>query len=89
MNSTAEGAPAFFDSLPASEYDFTPIHKLTFLLSPGAAVFGNKGYISADDAPTTIEETEGCLVSVRRQTHRWMILIFAYIANASTLFILS
>lgn len=64
---TAEGIPVSFDLLPASEHDLTPIHELTYLLPEGAAVFGDKGYISADDARTIFEETGVRLVSVRRK----------------------
>jgi len=64
---TAEGIAVSFDLLPAGEHDLTPIHELTYLLPPGAAVFGDKGYISADDALTIFEETGVRLVSVRRK----------------------
>jgi len=63
---TADGVPVAFDLLPASEHDLTPIHELTVSLPPGAAVFGDKGYIAANDA--RIFEACGVrLVSRRRQ----------------------
>lgn len=71
---TAEGIPVAFDVLPASLHDLTPIHELTVNLPPGATVFGDKGYISADDAQTIFEECGVRLVSVRRQNmqpNRW------------------
>jgi len=64
---TAEGIPVSFDLLPAAEHDLTPIHELTVNLPAGAAVFGDKGYISADDAHTILEETGVRLVSIRRK----------------------
>ena len=64
---TAEGIPVSFDLLPASEHDLTPIHELTVNLPDGATVFGDKGYISADDAQTILEECGVRLVSVRRK----------------------
>lgn len=64
---TPEGLPVAFDLLPASEHDLTPIHELTVGLPAGAAVLGDKGYISADDARTIFEQTGVRLVSIRRQ----------------------
>jgi hypothetical protein len=53
--------------LPAAEHDLTPIHELTLNLPAGASVFGDKGYISADDARTIFEATGVRLVAIRRQ----------------------
>ena len=53
--------------LPASEHDLTPIHELTVNLPSGATVFGDKAYISGDDARTIFEETGVRLVSYRRK----------------------
>jgi len=64
---TADGVPVAFDLLPASEHDLTPIHELTVNLPEGAAVFGDKGYISAPDARTIFEACGVRLVSVRRK----------------------
>lgn len=64
---TAEGVPVAFDLLPAGEHDLTPIHELTYGLPAGSTVFGDKGYISADDARTIFEETGVRLVSIRRE----------------------
>ena len=72
---TVDGVPVAFDMLPASEHDLTPIHELTVHLPPGATVFGDKGYISSDDARTILEETGVRLVSVRRKNmtpNRWI-----------------
>lgn len=63
---TPDGLPVAFDLLPASEHDLTPIHELTVGLPAGATVFGDKGYISADDARTIFEHTGVRLVSIRR-----------------------
>jgi hypothetical protein len=63
---TPDGVPVSFDLLPASEHDLTPIHELAVCLPAGAALFGDKGYISADDARTIFEATAVRLVSIRR-----------------------
>ena len=71
---TAGGIPVAFDLLPAAEHDLTPIHELTVGLPAGASVLGDKGYISAPDARTILEETGVRLVSVRRKNmtpNRW------------------
>lgn len=64
---TADGIPVSFDLLPAAEHDLTPIHELTVSLPAEATVFGDKGYISAADAQTILEETGVRLVSIRRK----------------------
>jgi IS5 family transposase len=64
---TADGIPVSFDLLPASEHDLTPIHELTVNLPAGAAVFADKGYISADDARAIFETTGVRLVAICRQ----------------------
>lgn len=64
---TAEGVPVAFELLPASEHDLTPIHELTVNLPDGAAVFGDKGYISAPDAQTILEHCGVRLVSIQRK----------------------
>ena len=64
---TQDGIPVSFDLLPAAYHDLTPIHELAFPLPAGAAVFGDKGYISASDAQTLLEETGVRLVSIRRK----------------------
>ena len=64
---TAEGIPVSFDLLPAAEHDLTPIHELMVHLPAGATVFGDKGYISADDARTIFEDSGVRLVSIRRK----------------------
>lgn len=71
---TAEGIPVAFDLLPAAEHDLTPIHELTVNLTPGATVFGDKGYLAAADAQTILDECGVRLVAVRRvnmQPNRW------------------
>jgi hypothetical protein len=64
---TPDGVPVSFEMLPASEHDLTPIHELTVSLPAGAAVFGDKGYISADDAQSMLAATGVRLVSIRRK----------------------
>src|SRR5947209_19887544 len=41
------GVPVAFQMLPGSWHDLTPIYELTFGLPKGAAVYADKGYISA------------------------------------------
>jgi hypothetical protein len=64
---TPDGIPVAFDLLPAAEHDLTPIHELTVNLPADATVFGDKGYISADDALSILEATGVRLVSIRRK----------------------
>jgi len=71
---TAEGILVAFDLRPAAEHDLTPIHELAFNLPAGATLFGDKGYLSADDAHTIFEETGVRLVAIRRKNmtpNRW------------------
>jgi hypothetical protein len=44
---TPSGVPVAFQMLPGSWHDLTPIYELTFGLPKGAAVYADKGYISA------------------------------------------
>jgi hypothetical protein len=64
---TAEGIPVAFDMLPAAQQDLTPIHELTANLPAGSAVFGDKGYISAEDACTILEAVGVRIVSIPRK----------------------
>ena len=64
---TPNGIPVSFEVLPAAYHDLTPVHELTVLLSPGASVFGDKGYISEPDAASILAETGVRLVSARRK----------------------
>lgn len=66
MICTAEGVPVSFDLLPAAEHDLTPIHELMVGLPAQSSVFGDKGYISANDARSILEATGVRLVSIRR-----------------------
>lgn len=62
-----DGIPVAFDLLPASEHDLTPIHELTANLPAGASVFGDKGYISAEDARTILEDVAVRIVAIPRK----------------------
>ncbi len=64
---TAEGIPVSFDLLPASLHDLTPLHELAFCLPAGASIFGDKGFISADDANSLLDETAVRLVTPKRK----------------------
>jgi hypothetical protein len=62
-----DGIPVAFDLLPASEQDLTALHELTANLPEGAAVFGDKGYISAEDAQSILEELGVRIVAIPRK----------------------
>jgi len=64
---TAEGIPVSFELLPGAYHDLTPVHELTAALPQGAAVFGDKGYISDADAASIFAATGVRLVSIRRK----------------------
>ncbi len=64
---TTEGVTVSYLLLPAHLHDLTPIHELAFVLPPGACLYGDKGYIAADDAATMLAETGVRLISVRRK----------------------
>lgn len=63
---TAEGIPVAFDLLPASMHDLTPLHELAFALPDGAALFGDKGYLSRADTLSLLQETGVRLVTPQR-----------------------
>ena len=64
---TAEGIPVSFDLLPAAHHDLTALHELAFCLPTGASIFGDKGFISAADAQSLLEETGVRLISPKRK----------------------
>lgn len=64
---TAEGIPVSFELLPASHQDLTALHELAFCLPAGASIFADKGYISADDAKSLLDETGVRLVTPKRK----------------------
>ena len=64
---TAEGIPVSFDLLPASQHDLTALHELAFCLPVGASIFGDKGFIAAEDAKTLLHETGVRLVTPKRK----------------------
>jgi hypothetical protein len=61
------GIPVAFDVLPAAEHDLTPLHELTANLPTGASVFGDKGYISAEDAQSILEDVGVRIVAIPRK----------------------
>jgi IS5 family transposase len=68
------GRPVSYTLLAGRFQDLAPIHELTFVLPPGVTVYGDKGYISADDAATILEETGVRLIAARRknmQPNEW------------------
>lgn len=67
MVCTTEGIPVAFDLLPAAQQDLTPLHELLVGLPKGSTVFGDKGYISAQDAASLWQHTGVRLVSPRRK----------------------
>lgn len=64
---TAEGIPVSFDLLPAAYHDLTAVHELAFGLPAGASLFGDKGFISADDAKSLLADTGVRLVTPKRK----------------------
>jgi hypothetical protein len=64
---TAEGIPVSFDLLPAAYHDLTALHELAFGLPTGAALFGDKGFISAEDAKSLFIDTGVRLVTPKRK----------------------
>jgi hypothetical protein len=71
---TARGVPVAFEVLPASLHDLTPLHELAYSLPEGANLFGDKGYLSADDTLTILEESGVRLVTPKRTNmapNRW------------------
>ncbi len=63
---TPEGIPVRYSLLPAACEDLTPIHELLWELPAGVWVLGDKGYISAADAASILEETGVRLVAMHR-----------------------
>ena len=61
------GAPVSYELLAARFHDLTPIHDLAFVLPPTAKLFGDKGYISEDDAQTIEKETGVRVIAARRK----------------------
>jgi hypothetical protein len=64
---TAEGIPIAFDLLPAAYHDLTAVHELAFCLPSGASLFGDRGFISADDAQSLLADTGVRLVTPKRK----------------------
>ena len=67
---TIEGIPVAFTILPASYHDLTPVHELTYELSPGAKVIGDTAYNSAKDEASILEDT-GVRLVPQRKVNRW------------------
>jgi hypothetical protein len=64
---TPQGIPISFALLEASHHDLTPLHELCYVLPEGSCVYGDKGYNSADDEASLLEETAVKLVPARRK----------------------
>jgi Transposase DDE domain len=64
---TANGLPVAFEMLPAARQDLTAIHEWAFVLPPGARLFGDKGFISAADAHSLLEQTGLRLITPSRK----------------------
>lgn len=70
---TPEGLPVSF-AVAGGYHDLTPVHELTFALPEGGCVFGDKGYNSAPDEETILDETEVRVIPIRRKNmerHGW------------------
>ena len=63
---TTNGVPVACVLLPASYHDLTPIHELLYELPPGAYVYADKAYNSADDEATILADTGVHLVPLRK-----------------------
>ena len=71
---TPEGLPVSFAIVAGGYHDLTPVHELTFALAAGACVFGDKGYNSAPDEATILDEIGVRLIPIRRKNmkpHGW------------------
>jgi hypothetical protein len=63
---TRAGVPVAFNMLPGSWHDLNAVNELLYGLPAGAAVFGDKGYISADVAALLLADTGVRLVAQHR-----------------------
>jgi len=63
---TTDGVPVACVLLPASYHDLTPIHELLYDLPPGAYVYADKAYNSADDEASILAQTGVRLVPIRK-----------------------
>ena len=71
---TPEGMPVSFSMLPGGYHDLTPMHELTADLPEGADVFGDKGYNSATDEASMLEDVGVRLIPMRKKNmtpHEW------------------
>ena len=64
---TPDGLPVSFEMLPAAHQDLTAIHELSTILPSGARLFGDKGFISAADAHSLLQETGVHLITPKRK----------------------
>ncbi len=73
---TPAGVPVRFTMLPGALHDLTPLHELTVSLPAGSRLFGDKGYNSAADEGSILEESKVRLIPVRRKNmkaHSWFL----------------
>jgi hypothetical protein len=63
---TTDGVPVACVLLPAGYHDLTPIHELLYGLPPGAYVYADKAYNSADDEASILSATGVHLVPLRK-----------------------
>ncbi len=70
LSCNAAGAPVRYDLLAARFHDLTPGPDLAVVLPPAAKLFGDKGYISEDDAQTIVLETGVRVLAARRKNMR-------------------
>lgn len=71
---TPGGVPVSFAIVAGGYHDLTPIHELTFGLPGGACLFGDKGYNSAPDEATILDEAGVRVIPIRRKNmtpHEW------------------
>jgi hypothetical protein len=73
---TPTGVPVSFRLVPGGFHDLTPVHELAYVLPPGARLFGDKAFNSADDEASILAETGVRLIPIRKanmQPHEWFL----------------
>lgn len=63
----AQGVPVSYSLVEASYHDLTPLHELSYALPQGAVLYGDKGYLSADDSASLQAACGVVLVTPKRK----------------------
>ena len=56
-----------YSLVEASYHDLTPLHELSYVLPKGATLYGDKGYLSAQDSASLKEACQVVLVTPKRK----------------------